>query len=96
MFSKLAKKYKLVYLYFVSDDLKREDTEPEELFIGHDSTATSFFPSISLVNSMPVRAEQIMHIACSTGWDSISKGGRKLDDRIKSAKPKLDWRPTHT
>ena len=74
-----------------SIELQQEKSDPDDqaVFIGHDSMATSFFPSISLVNSMPVRADQIMQIANSMGWETVSKGGRRLDDRVKSAKPRI-------
>ncbi|KAI0239141.1 hypothetical protein LSAT2_010110 [Lamellibrachia satsuma] len=52
---------------------------------GLDMSST-FFPSISLVNSMPVRPEDVMQIARTRNWDVVCTGGRRLDDRIKSAK----------
>ena len=45
-----------------------------------------FFPSISLVNSMPVLPEHLFQMTQTTSWEKVSKGGRRLDDRIKSAK----------
>ena len=60
---------------------------PEErLLLEKEATASCFFPSISLVNSMPVKADDVLHIAQTTNWDTVSKGGRRLDDRVKSAK----------
>ncbi|XP_064623273.1 uncharacterized protein LOC135485317 isoform X13 [Lineus longissimus] len=50
------------------------------------SRMSGFFPSISLVNSMPVRPDDVLQIAKTRDWDFVSKGGRRLDDRIKSAK----------
>ena len=46
----------------------------------------SFFPSINLVSSMPVRPDDVLTYSKTKDWESVSKGGRRLDDRIKSAK----------
>ena len=54
-----------------------------------------FFPSISLVNSMPVVPEHVMQMTQTTSWDKVSKGGRRLDDRIKSAKCLVRRKPHH-
>jgi hypothetical protein len=46
----------------------------------------SFFPSINLVNSMPVKAEDLFDIVQTKNWESVSRWGRGLDERVKSAK----------
>ena len=46
----------------------------------------SFFPSINLVSSMPVRPDDVLTYTKTKNWESVSKGGRRLDDRITSAK----------
>ena len=46
----------------------------------------SFFPSISLVNSLPVKADDLLDIARTKDWECISRYGRGLDERVKSAK----------
>ena len=57
---------------------------------------SSFFPSISLVNSMPVRPEDVVRIASTaTSWEAVAQGGRALDARVKSAK-KPHSRALHT
>ena len=79
-------------MYHYSVELKHEgpipamDPQPQ-------LTASCFFPSISLVNSMPVIPEELLQIARTTSWEHVSKGGRKLDDRVKSAKPNLRMKP---
>ncbi|KAK3093892.1 hypothetical protein FSP39_021520 [Pinctada imbricata] len=47
-----------------------------------------FLPSISLVNSLPVKPDDVLTYTRTKNWDFISKGGRKLDSRISSAKLK--------
>ncbi|ELU03775.1 hypothetical protein CAPTEDRAFT_221083 [Capitella teleta] len=49
----------------------------------------SFFPSINLVNSMPVKADDLLDIARTKNWESISCWGRSLDKRVKSAKVQI-------
>ncbi|KAK2187817.1 hypothetical protein NP493_153g02003 [Ridgeia piscesae] len=56
--------------------------------VGLDMSST-FFPSICLVNSMPVRPEDVMQIARTRDWGVVCTGGRRLDDRIKSAKVQI-------
>lgn len=56
-------------------------------------TTSFFFPSISLVNSMPVYPDQLLQIAATTSWEFVSKGGRRLDDRVKSAKVRIEKSP---
>ncbi|XP_052766652.1 uncharacterized protein LOC128207645 isoform X4 [Mya arenaria] len=46
----------------------------------------SFFPSINLVSSMPVRPDDVLTYTRTKNWESVSKGGRRLDDRVTSAK----------
>jgi len=46
----------------------------------------SFFPSINLVSSMPVRPDDVLTYTKTKNWDSVSKGGRRLDARVTSAK----------
>ncbi|XP_033734034.1 uncharacterized protein LOC117323122 isoform X2 [Pecten maximus] len=45
-----------------------------------------FFPSISLVNSMPVRPDDVLTYSKTKNWEYISQGGRCLDNRVTSAK----------
>ncbi|XP_065942873.1 regulator of G-protein signaling 22 isoform X10 [Magallana gigas] len=54
---------------------------------------TPFLPSISLVNSMPVRPDDVLTYSKTKSWDFLSKGGRKLDSRISSAKLKPALHP---
>ncbi len=54
-----------------------------------------FFPSISLVNSMPVIPEHAMEMTKHSSWDAVRKGGRRLDDRVKSAKSLVRTSVTH-
>ena len=51
--------------------------------------SSTFFPSISLVNSMPVRPDDVLQIAQTRNWNVVCTGGRRLDDRVKSAKVQL-------
>ena len=60
--------------------------EPRHPINLRDFSGMCFFPSISLVNSMPVKPEDVLQIAKTTSWEVVSKGGRQLDERIKSAK----------
>ncbi|XP_074646346.1 uncharacterized protein LOC141902488 [Tubulanus polymorphus] len=53
-----------------------------------ESRLSVLFPSISLVNSIPVKPDDILSIVKTMKWDFISQAGRKLDSRIKSAKRK--------
>ncbi|XP_052275180.1 uncharacterized protein LOC127874696 isoform X4 [Dreissena polymorpha] len=46
----------------------------------------SFFPSINLVSSMPVRPDDVLTYTRTRSWECVSKGGRRLDDRVTSAK----------
>ncbi|XP_069117351.1 regulator of G-protein signaling 22-like isoform X11 [Argopecten irradians] len=48
--------------------------------------ALPFFPSISLVNSMPVRPDDVLTYSKTKNWEFISQGGRRLDNRVTSAK----------
>ena len=75
-----------------SVELKHEGLRPDPLHMS-ETSVSCFFPSISLVNSMPVIPEELMQIARTTSWDQVSKGGRKLDDRVKSAKPSVRRKP---
>ncbi|KAK3576327.1 hypothetical protein CHS0354_039734 [Potamilus streckersoni] len=52
----------------------------------HIHESMSFFPSISVVNSMPVRPDDVLSYSMTKSWDFVSKGGRRLDDRVTSAK----------
>ncbi|XP_062595139.1 regulator of G-protein signaling 22-like isoform X4 [Saccostrea cucullata] len=54
---------------------------------------TPFLPSISLVNSMPVRPDDVLTYSKTKSWDFLSRGGRKLDSRISSAKLKPALHP---
>ncbi|XP_021361721.1 uncharacterized protein LOC110455726 isoform X3 [Mizuhopecten yessoensis] len=45
-----------------------------------------FFPSISLVNSMAVRPDDVLTYSKTKNWEYISQGGRCLDNRVTSAK----------
>ncbi|XP_078313746.1 uncharacterized protein LOC111129190 isoform X4 [Crassostrea virginica] len=54
---------------------------------------TPFLPSISLVNSMPVRPDDVLTYSKTKSWDFLSRGGRKLDSRISSAKLKPSLHP---
>ncbi|PAA92558.1 hypothetical protein BOX15_Mlig019187g2 [Macrostomum lignano] len=50
------------------------------------SAMSTIFPSLSLVNSMPVRPDLAHNLAITESWDRVRAGGRQLDDRIRSAK----------
>ncbi|XP_056020766.1 uncharacterized protein LOC125650178 isoform X3 [Ostrea edulis] len=54
---------------------------------------TPFLPSISLVNSMPVRPDDVLTYSKTKSWDFLCRGGRKLDSRISSAKLKPALHP---
>ncbi len=59
------------------------------------AAATEIFPSLSLANSMPVRPDVAYNMARVGSWDQVRAGGRRLDDRIKSAQPLRLIGPTH-
>ena len=63
--------------------LSRAITEP---MTKEEKRSVAMFPSICLANSMPVRPDDLLHIAQTTNWESVSKGGRRLDDRVKSGR----------
>ncbi|KAL5009301.1 hypothetical protein ScPMuIL_014882 [Solemya velum] len=50
------------------------------------SNTLPFFPSISLVNSMPVHPEDILSFSRTKTWDIVCRCGHGFDQRIKSAK----------
>ncbi|CAH1792455.1 unnamed protein product [Owenia fusiformis] len=66
---------------------------PQKSLVSRSQTVvsnTTFFPSISLVNSLPVRAEEVLHAARTCDWEFIRKSGRALDNRVKSAKVRFE------
>ncbi|XP_070578484.1 regulator of G-protein signaling 22-like isoform X20 [Ptychodera flava] len=47
-------------------------------------TNMNFLPSISLVNSLPVRPESCVRLAQNShSWDAVVSGGHKMEDEIK-------------
>ena len=58
-------------------------TEPKTK---EEKRSVAMFPSICLANSMPVRPDDLLHIAQTTNWDMVSKSGRRLDERVKSGR----------
>ncbi|XP_071159349.1 regulator of G-protein signaling 22-like isoform X30 [Mytilus edulis] len=59
-------------------------------------TFTPFFPSISLVSSMPVLPDDVLTFSKTKNWEHLSQGGRRLDSRISSAKFKIGQAPPPT
>ncbi|XP_076099180.1 uncharacterized protein LOC143068768 isoform X15 [Mytilus galloprovincialis] len=59
-------------------------------------TFTPFFPSISLVSSMPVLPDDVLTFSKTKNWEHLSQGGRRLDSRITSAKFKIGQAPPPT
>ncbi|XP_063428007.1 uncharacterized protein LOC134711377 isoform X3 [Mytilus trossulus] len=59
-------------------------------------TFTPFFPSISLVSSMPVLPDDVLTFSKTKNWEHLSQGGRRLDSRISSAKFKMGQAPPPT
>ena len=51
-----------------------------------EKRSVAMFPSICLANSMPVRPDDLLQIAETANWDMVFKGGRRLDDRVKSGR----------
>lgn len=57
---------------------------------------TPFFPSISLVSSMPVLPDDVLTYSKTKNWEHLSQGGRRLDSRVTSAKFKMGQAPPPT
>lgn len=55
-----------------------------------------FFPSISLVSSMPVLPDDVLTYSKTKNWEHLSQGGRRLDSRVTSAKLKMGMVPPPT
>ncbi|KAL4237950.1 hypothetical protein ACF0H5_002660 [Mactra antiquata] len=70
----------------ISDSMNMPDSN--RWIVGNNSLKDtySFFPSINLVSSMPVRPDDVLTYTRTKNWESVSKGGRRLDDRVSSAK----------
>ncbi|XP_013386604.1 uncharacterized protein LOC106156055 isoform X2 [Lingula anatina] len=80
--SSKLKKYK-----FMASDLN--------LAAANKELSSSFLPSISVVNSLPVKPDEILHIAQTRQWDFVIKSGRQWDDRVRSARVRFIPKAPH-